>query len=337
MSLCLIGLGSNLGDRQAMLAAAVARLGRRPQIEIVRQSDWLETRPAGGPPGQAAFLNGAVVVQTSLSPDELLAALQQIEAELGRQRGERWGPRAIDLDLLLYDDVTLATPRLVLPHPQMAWRRFVLEPACQVVPDMPHPGTGWTIARLLENLNASPRYVAIAGPVGDDKTLLAQRVAERSGGVRKKGTGTSLRSEPVPIFRPVSIVTGPRANSPSHDLAWELKLLQERSQLLAAEGPHWRQPEGTTVSDFWFDEGPAFVELGLPPDQGEQYRAAWRQVQAGAVRPRLIVLLEAPDDELSAAILRRALAPDQGPLLRHASSDLRGAEEELIGAIEAMQ
>ncbi len=134
MPLCLIGLGSNLGDRQRWLGEALGRLQRYPCIEVTRQSHCHETLPAGGPDAQPAYLNAAAVIQSSLSPRAVLAVLQRIEADLGRQRIAHWGPRTIDLDLLLYDGLTYSDRDLVIPHPRMAWRRFVLEPAAEVAP-----------------------------------------------------------------------------------------------------------------------------------------------------------------------------------------------------------
>ena len=177
MSICLVSLGSNEGNREEKLEAAAARLAAHPRIGLVARSSWRETAPIGGPPEQAAFLNGAVKLETSLPPHDLLGHLHEIENELGRRRAERWGPRPIDLDLLLYDELILTTPELVLPHPRMAWRRFVLEPAAEVAGSMIHPTIRWTLARLLAHLNESMPYVAITGPIAAGKTRLAERLA----------------------------------------------------------------------------------------------------------------------------------------------------------------
>ena len=118
----------------------------------------------GGPPGQPPFLNGAALLETSLAPHDLLDALQQIETDLGRRRTERWGPRTVDLDLLLYEQLVLDTPTLILPHPRMAQRRFVLEPAAEIAGAMLHPTSGWSVAQLLEHLNEeSPGATAPSG------------------------------------------------------------------------------------------------------------------------------------------------------------------------------
>ncbi len=126
----IIALGSNLGDRQAYLRTAVAELGN-----VVSASQVFETEPVGGPEGQGAYLNMVVKVHTSLDPFALLRRCQRIEAGAFRQRIVHWGPRTLDVDLLFYDEVSLTSPTLVLPHPQIANRRFVLEPLCEVAPE----------------------------------------------------------------------------------------------------------------------------------------------------------------------------------------------------------
>lgn len=155
MPIACLGLGSNLGDRRATLAAALDALRAHPDVHALASSSLVETEPVGGPPGQGPFLNGAARVETDLAPRDLLALLKQIERDLGRSpAGPRWGPRTIDLDLLLYDDLRLDSPDLIVPHPRFRQRRFVLEPLAQVAPDARDPVTGLSVRDLLARLDA---------------------------------------------------------------------------------------------------------------------------------------------------------------------------------------
>jgi len=147
-----VGLGSNLGDREATLRQAVAALGEVPGVRIVAVSAFRETDPVGFL-DQPRFLNGAAAIETELSPQELLAALLEVERGLGRIRGgERYGPRTVDLDLLVYGDVTLAEPGLEIPHPRLHERRFALEPLAELAPGLEIPGKG-PVEALLAELN----------------------------------------------------------------------------------------------------------------------------------------------------------------------------------------
>lgn len=146
-----VALGANLGDREASLLDAVERLNTLG--EVVAVSSFFETEPVGYV-DQPSFLNGACVLETSLAPLALLRGLLTIEQKMGRDRshGIAKGPRVIDLDLLLYEDVTVTSAELTLPHPEMAGRRFVLEPLAQVAGDWVVPGSGATVAELLRQL-----------------------------------------------------------------------------------------------------------------------------------------------------------------------------------------
>lgn len=137
-----IGLGANLGDREATLLAAVAALGATDGIEVVAVSTFRETDPVDYLE-QPRFLNGAVAVETGLGPRELLDALLAVERSLGRTRdGPRFGPRTIDLDLLLYGDESFDEPGLTVPHPRLHERAFALEPLAELDPDLVVPGHG---------------------------------------------------------------------------------------------------------------------------------------------------------------------------------------------------
>ena len=144
-----IGLGSNLGDRLLYLRRALLLLKQEPSLLIRAVSRVYETRPAGGPP-QGLYLNATCKLETTLSPLPLLRLLLQTELKLGRVRLEKWGPRTVDLDLLLYDNLIISAPELVLPHPQMTVRDFVLLPLADIAPWVIIPGTGKTVRQLLK-------------------------------------------------------------------------------------------------------------------------------------------------------------------------------------------
>lgn len=139
--LAFVALGSNQGDRRAYLQAGLDDLAALEGVEVQGASAVYETAPVGYT-DQPFFLNAAASLRTTLDPESLLLGLQQIEARHLRQRQIHWGPRTLDLDLLLHGSHTAATPALQLPHPRMLDRCFVLAPLCDLAPDLPHPCTG---------------------------------------------------------------------------------------------------------------------------------------------------------------------------------------------------
>ena len=147
-----LAIGSNLGDRARACYASVQKLSAHPQITVTALSELVETAPVGGPTWSPPFLNGAVAIETTLGAHALIKELSAIEDFIGRQRLERWGPRTIDLDLLLFGDRILSSDDLIVPHPMMHERRFVLEPLAQIAPHAMHPALQMTIRGLLDTL-----------------------------------------------------------------------------------------------------------------------------------------------------------------------------------------
>ncbi len=150
---CAIGIGSNLGDSQQIVTGAIDRLQKHPQIEVVAVSSRYVTVPIGPP--QPDYLNSCATIETSLVPLDLLATLQSIESEFGRVRGEVWGARTLDLDLLLYADRIIDLPTLQVPHPHMCDRAFVLVPLAEIAPSWIEARSGESIATLASKLDCS--------------------------------------------------------------------------------------------------------------------------------------------------------------------------------------
>lgn len=156
-----IALGSNLGDRSVMIESASRAIATTAGVHLLARAPVIETEAVGSPgvePG-GPYLNSAVTVRTSLSPEALLAELHRIERALGRNRvrENRWAARTIDLDLLLYADRTIAREGIIVPHPRLAERLFVLEPLAAVAPEWIVPTLGRTVSELLQELRARTR------------------------------------------------------------------------------------------------------------------------------------------------------------------------------------
>jgi 2-amino-4-hydroxy-6-hydroxymethyldihydropteridine diphosphokinase len=150
-----VGLGSNLGEREAMIRMALDDLARLPESRLVRASSLYDTEPVGEV-DQPNFLNAVAQLDTELSARQLLWNLLLIEKRLGRTRARRWGPRTIDLDLLLYGNLIVEEPDLVVPHPELTRRSFVLVPLVELDPLLVHPGTGETLLNHLSRLTTRP-------------------------------------------------------------------------------------------------------------------------------------------------------------------------------------
>jgi 2-amino-4-hydroxy-6-hydroxymethyldihydropteridine diphosphokinase len=165
-----VGLGANLGDPRAQLEAAIGAIGSRPGVRIQAISSAYESDPVGPVSDQPPFLNAVARVETTLAPDALLRVLLEIEDTLGRTRTVRFGPRTCDLDLLLFGDAVLDEPDLVLPHPRLAERRFVLEPLAELTPLLVLPD-GRRVADLLAAVGDQGVRRLDGPPLGDPARL----------------------------------------------------------------------------------------------------------------------------------------------------------------------
>jgi len=133
MAICYLGIGSNSGQRRKNIRSAIDKINALKDTKVIRSSRIIESNPLGGPVGQGKFLNAALKIKTNITPFTLLKKLKQIEKELGRKETIRYGPRTIDLDILFYADKIINTKRLILPHPRIFEREFVMKPLLEVI------------------------------------------------------------------------------------------------------------------------------------------------------------------------------------------------------------
>lgn len=157
----VIALGGNQGDVRSVGHTALSQLGATPGIQVTRVSRWYSTEPVGC---VGEFLNAAALLSCEISPPQLLKRLHEIEAAHGRVRSAHWGPRPLDLDIVLFGTQQYDSPSLVIPHPWVWNRRFVLDPACEIAGEMLHSGLGLTLHQLRERLRERPLRVAWSGP-----------------------------------------------------------------------------------------------------------------------------------------------------------------------------
>lgn len=335
---CLLGLGSNVGNRAAQLDAAMHLICGHPQIQRVSISSYHATQPVGGPTGQEAFLNAALRVRTTLSVSDLFAVLQDVELRLGRRRLERWGPRSIDIDILLYGSDVVRLRELTVPHPRMSVRRFVLEPAREVAADMTHPVTGVPIAELLDRLERPPHFLSIAGYWPDQANNLAI-------------TAATIANLHVLLDPATKLMNEMRVDE-TCELALETvhRILVERSdQLAALREEAERAPDEWHVCSYWLPE----LAVGISPRLAAEARAklagACERAAAQCPPPHCVIFLDPrpagdlPPGELQAphawaeAVESQLSRPGSPPYLQIAEADLQLALTELTAAVDAMR
>jgi 2-amino-4-hydroxy-6-hydroxymethyldihydropteridine diphosphokinase len=233
-----LGLGSNLGDRHDYLHRAINALRQIPEIKVEIVSSFRETEPIGGPPGQPRFLNAVAQIRTDLTVHALLEDALRIEQDLGRVRSERWGPRIIDIDILMYSDLVHHDPTLTLPHPRMHERAFVLEPMAEIAPDLVHPILGLSMRQLRDQLVAAratdqPCPQPIASLSTSGRELAGQRALVTGS---TSGIGRAIALELARAGADI-IIHGRRAQA-AEELAHLLQASQVRSQTILADLRH---------------------------------------------------------------------------------------------------
>lgn len=290
MACCLIGCGSNQGARREQLDRAIELLGVMPGITMLAVSRHRETRPIGGPPDQAPFLNGACLIDTELGPHELLGVLAAVENTLHRDRTERWGPRTLDLDILLYDQLVLDNEvvegsALTIPHPRMTTRRFVLEPAVEIAPDLRHPLSRCSLGDLLDNISQAHLHVAVVGVPGSGAAEVADAVAD----------ATLARLVRAPAAFPWPRPAGP-PDVGSQGAAWSAALAACARPLERATWPD--DPHGT-VADYWLGSFLVAAEDTVSPAALGRFTAEHAAVTAKTVTPHVAIMLRASPTTLA--------------------------------------
>lgn len=271
-----------------------------PGVTLVSVSRYRDTRPIGGPSGQGVFLNGACLLDTDLAPHDVLAMLSAVENTLHRERVERWGPRTVDLDLLLYDDVVLSTESLTLPHPRMATRRFVLEPCVEISPDLVHPLAACTLERLLESISSPHPHVAVIGVPGAAAPEVAAAIAH----------ATLARYVPAPPEYTRAGLLVSRQEAAGGAGPWHQAVEACARPLLAKRWP--RDPHGTVV-DYWLQTVRLAAEESLVGEALGNFQSFFRRLASDTVQPEVAILLIAPPNVLEERVSRRARqAEDNG-------------------------
>ena len=344
---CLISLGANLGHPRESLKAAWRMLQESFGSDPIVASHIYRTPPVGGPSGQGEFLNAMVSLQTDTDPFAVWRVLRTIEERLGRRRQHRWEARAIDLDLILHGDQRIWTPHFKIPHPRMAMRRFVLAPAAEIAPGLIDPVTGWTIARLLHQVEGSPKEIqVIASGLGSSD--LGPK--ELHGGWRQlpcAGSRSMLQRSQPAVERLLHDL-----GSHLHREAWEDDARQRRLELIRMP-PTWTSDgclkaiagDSTnhfdllvSQSDESIDTDPTppllIAAVGSPDPESiawEDYSLPWARwmglspSSSGGVGPRQAGELAAPNQSVL-----------QGPRYLMPLGDPAWARHELLAAWDAM-
>jgi 2-amino-4-hydroxy-6-hydroxymethyldihydropteridine diphosphokinase len=309
MTSCVLGIGSNQGNTRQHVERGVQEIDAWPKARLIAVSPWRVTAPVGGPRQQPPFLNGAALLDTEESPLSLLAHLQQIERLLGRKRDQRWGPRTLDLDLLLYGQSIVCQPELTVPHPWMAVRKFVAEPAADVAPNMLHPQIGWTLRRLWDHLRGKPPLIAVAG---------IQSARQRDC-VRAVATRTTTRWVPHPTANETAVLT-------------QLEAVELALRLKRHAAQQWAEARDNelVLCDFWWEEPlaqrqwtvddpvPAAVEIVVVLTAGDRPPAA-------------------PNSPTHHHLLPRAARRGRGPYLQIPSANLTRLEHDLTALIDGLR
>ncbi len=279
-----IGLGSNLGDRHGFIRKAVEMLRKIPSIKVNGISDLLETAPLPDL-NQPKYINAVAQIKTSLSPENLLSKLLDIENSLGRTRNEKWGPRTIDLDMLLFGSQIINSLKLTIPHPQMHLRSFILKGLCQFDAQFIHPVLEESLAELASRLNGTdfvlnsdvPQLVSLAGIIGVGKTTLAKKLSET--------LNAKILFEPYDTnpFLPAVY-----AGNKELALDSQLYFLTNRISQL---NPDNLEKGQIVISDYVFNKEMIYAKRLLDDRQFVLYQEIYKHLRTKVIQPVLVLYL----------------------------------------------
>jgi len=280
-----IGLGSNLGNREDFIEKALVMLKEIPKVTLMRTSTLIETEPLGNAK-QHKFLNTVAEVSTTLTAAELHKQLIQIEAFLGRERGAKWAPRTIDLDILLFGDQLINTPELTIPHPQMHLRSFVLSGMCELCFPLIHPVLNETMEEMESRLNGAdyvlkadiPQVVSVGGIIGVGKTTLAEKLAKLLGGK------LLLESYDTNPYMP-EVYAGKKEYALDSQLYFLTTRTEQLNRDVLAAGQ-------IAVSDYVFDKELIYARRLLDARQLTLYERTYPLLASQVVSPVLVIYLQ---------------------------------------------
>jgi 2-amino-4-hydroxy-6-hydroxymethyldihydropteridine diphosphokinase len=338
-----------LGHRAENILQAIELLEHNSAIHSVRCSSFFETSPVGGPADQPIFLNAAAQLDTSLAPIPLLKVLQEIELKLGRTRHQRWDKRTLDLDILLFGQQKIENEQLTIPHPRMAFRRFVLSPLAEIAGDLLHPQLNWTIAEILRHLDNSAPYIALTGAPGAGKTTIVEALAKPAAPFA--ALVEDLEQIDLSEYYDDPIQAGWKT---------ELRFLEHRTRLVREGTVAVSAKNNYLLTDFWIDQSLASAQLWLPSESQTELAELIDRSQENIIAPRLIAFVSAPVSHLKSRILQRGRSFEaslddlwllewqkslqslvetrvRAPVLRLDGTDLEWACKELVAASQAME
>ena len=280
-----IGLGSNLGDREAHIRSALELLSRSEAVEVSGVSRLVETRPLAQAK-QPSYINAVARIQTTLPAGDVLGLLNSVEKKLGRVRKEKWASRVIDLDLLLFGEEVIQQPALTVPHPQMHLRSFVLRGLCELDAKLIHPLMNVTVEELAARLNGrdfvlepgQAQLISVAGVIGVGKTTVARKLAELL------DCRVILEEYDKNPFLP-QVYEGRKELA----LDSQLFFLTSRVAQLSKEA---LGPAQLAVTDYLFEKELIYAEALLDGRQLQLYRNVYRYLENRVVRPVVVIYLQ---------------------------------------------